>query len=61
MSHMKERLIEEAEAYARDGMPLPLDLISSLMAYGIDHTLYSNEHTSPTGEETTEEDIHNVD
>ncbi len=59
MSNMKERLIEEAEAYHRDGHTLPLDLISSLMAAGIDHTLYSNEHTSPTGEE--DEEIHNVD
>jgi hypothetical protein len=51
----REEIIAEAEAYQRDGMPLPLDLISALMAEGIDHTLYQDR------DEADASDPHNVD
>lgn len=40
-SSLREQLITEAEAYQRDGEALPLDLYSSLMAQGIDASLYN--------------------
>lgn len=52
----REELIAEAEAYQRDGSPLPLDLISALMAEGIDHTLYTDHAKADD-----ESDPHNVD
>lgn len=51
----REQLIAEAEAYQRDGMPLPLDLISALMAEGIDHTLFQ------PNDQAADVDPHNVD
>ncbi len=59
MTSLREQLIEEAEAYQRDGCALPLDLISSLMAEGIDHTLFSPDYL-PTNQDDDKE-IHNVD
>lgn len=55
MTTTRERLIEEAEAYARDGLSLPADLITALMSEGIDHTQFTKDHAE------TGEDIHNVD
>lgn len=54
---LREQLIEEAEAYLRDGVSLPLDLISSLMQQGIDHTQFNINYRDTRGDE----DIHNVD
>jgi hypothetical protein len=51
----REQIIAEAEAYQRDGQPLPLDLIAALMAEGIDHTLYQDRA------EAHDADPHNVD
>jgi hypothetical protein len=55
---LREQLIEEAEAYSRDGISLPLDLISSLMQQGIDHRPYNVNYRDA---EPSDADIHNVD
>ncbi len=57
MTSLREALIEEAEAYARDGISLPLDLISSLMGQGIDHTEYNINYR----DNADDQEIHNVD
>lgn len=53
--NLREQLIAEAEAYQQAGDSLPLDLISALMAEGIDHTLYQDR------DEAYSDDVHNVD
>jgi hypothetical protein len=60
MTNAREKLIEEAETYHRDGLPLPLDLISSLMAEGIDHTQYNIYYREDDAGDV-QKDIHNVD
>ena len=57
MTSLREALIDEAEAYARDGISLPLDLISSLMQQGIDHTQFNINYR----DNTDDMEIHNVD
>lgn len=76
MTSHREALIEEAEAYARDGLPLPLDIISALMQEGIDHTQFTDQDIPGFTEvdpmdrsapstyfdiDDGEEEIHNVD
>ncbi len=56
---LREALIEEAQDYADNDEPLPLDLISDLMANGIDHTEFTNTRTDT--DETHPGEIHNVD
>ncbi len=57
MTTHRENLIEEAEAYARDGISLPLDLISALMEEGLDHTEYNINYR----DNADDREIHNVD
>jgi hypothetical protein len=65
VSNHRESLIEEAEAYQRDGMSLPLDLISALMAEGIDHTQfnihYREDDDAGDDNNNDSKEIHNVD
>ncbi len=47
---LRDKLIEEAEAYERAGEALPLDLYSALLREGIDASLY-NQIDEQTDEE----------